>query len=296
MTCSALKLVVGLLFSCSVLAWSEPQEPPPGKKPFPTAEGVVAALYEAVTFEAGSTPDWDHVRSMFIDGAVIVLRTSRQDTTVFSVEGFVDDFVKFIERADAGRTGFSERIIRTKPASPARCGRRGGTHSERWVARTGRPAFLRGRPRPDGRGPAESCVGTSPCPTHDSLRSKCPDGRVLAAEGACHPGREDVRCQGPTYGQGPQLAGSARKSVTPTSPSPSKSAGWPGFGPHAASMSRKSVTPTVPAVDAIPAAKAAVTRRPTVVCRILAPFLRAGNAAPALTMGFPGEPVCDERR
>jgi hypothetical protein len=83
--------------------------------PFPTAESLVAALYEAVTFEAGSTPDWDHVRSMFIDEAVIVLRTSRQSTTVFSVEGFVDDFVKFIERADAGRTGFSERIIRTKP-------------------------------------------------------------------------------------------------------------------------------------------------------------------------------------
>jgi hypothetical protein len=52
---------------------------------------------------------------MFIDEAVIVLRTSRDDTTVFSVEGFVGDFVKFIERADAGRTGFTERIIRTKP-------------------------------------------------------------------------------------------------------------------------------------------------------------------------------------
>ena len=115
MPCSALKLVAPLLISCSVVAWSEPQEPPPGKKPFPTAEGLVAELYESVTFEAGSTPDWDHVRSMFIDEAVIVLRTSRQSTTVFSVEGFVADFVKFIERADAGRTGFSERIIRTRP-------------------------------------------------------------------------------------------------------------------------------------------------------------------------------------
>jgi len=115
MTCSALKLVAGLLISCTVGAWSEPQKPPPGKEPFQTAEGLVTALYESVTFEAGSTPDWDHVRSMFIDEAVIVLRTSRQDTTVFSVEGFVGDFVTFIERADAGRTGFSERIIRTRP-------------------------------------------------------------------------------------------------------------------------------------------------------------------------------------
>ncbi|MHC4615214.1 MAG: hypothetical protein ACYTAU_16765 [Planctomycetota bacterium] len=115
MSCSALKLVVPRLFSGSVLALSPPQLPPPDKEPFKTAEGLVGALYESVTFEAGSTPDWDHVRSMFIDEAVIVLRTSRDDTTVFSVEGFVGDFVKFIERADAGRTGFTERIIRTKP-------------------------------------------------------------------------------------------------------------------------------------------------------------------------------------
>jgi len=115
MTCLALKLVAPLLIACSVLAGSVPKPPPAGKGPFQTAESVVAALYEAVTFEAGNTPDWDHVRSMFIDEAVIVLRTSRQSTTVFSVEGFVDDFVKFIERADAGQTGFTERIIRTKP-------------------------------------------------------------------------------------------------------------------------------------------------------------------------------------
>ncbi|MHC4991789.1 MAG: hypothetical protein ACYTGC_12490 [Planctomycetota bacterium] len=112
---AVLKLVVPLLLSCSVLAWSDPQESPPDASPFPTAEGLVASLYDAVTFEAGTTPDWDHVRSMFIDEAVIVLRTSRQSTTVFSVEGFVEDFVKFIERADARRTGFTERIIRTRP-------------------------------------------------------------------------------------------------------------------------------------------------------------------------------------
>jgi hypothetical protein len=64
-----------------------------------TAEGVVTQLYELVTFEAGSTPDWDKVRSLFIDEAVIVLRTTRTATTVFSVDGFVNDFVTFIERA-----------------------------------------------------------------------------------------------------------------------------------------------------------------------------------------------------
>ena len=67
MTCSALKCIVPLMFLSFALAWSLPQAPPPGEEPFETAEGLVAALYESVTFEAGGTPDWDHVRSMFID-------------------------------------------------------------------------------------------------------------------------------------------------------------------------------------------------------------------------------------
>jgi hypothetical protein len=79
-----------------------------------TAESVVNALYEMVTFDPGATPEWDQVRALFLDEAVIVLRTSHTETTVFSVEGFIEDFVAFIERANAERTGFSERIIRTK--------------------------------------------------------------------------------------------------------------------------------------------------------------------------------------
>ena len=80
-----------------------------------TAEGVVTRLYELVTFPAGTTPDWDEVRSLFIEEAVIVLRTSRTGSTVFSVEGFVGDFVRFIEQANVEQTGFVERIVRMEP-------------------------------------------------------------------------------------------------------------------------------------------------------------------------------------
>jgi hypothetical protein len=76
-----------------------------------TPDGLVREIYDSVTFQAGTMPDWDNVRSMFIEDAVIVLRTSKDSTTVFSVDGFVDDFVAFIERADAERTGFTENII-----------------------------------------------------------------------------------------------------------------------------------------------------------------------------------------
>ena len=83
--------------------------------PFQSADGVVEELYDLVTFDAGTVPDWEKVRSLFIATGVVVLRTSRQDTTVFSVQGFIDDFVRFIEQADVKETGFKEEIKRMKP-------------------------------------------------------------------------------------------------------------------------------------------------------------------------------------
>lgn len=87
----------------------------PDETVFETPEALVKALYDAVTFEAGQTPDWDWVKSMFIDEGIVVLRTSREETTVFSVEGFVADFVRFIEGSNVVKTGFVEKILRTKP-------------------------------------------------------------------------------------------------------------------------------------------------------------------------------------
>jgi hypothetical protein len=80
-----------------------------------TAEGLVAEIYDLVSFEAGTRPDWDKVRALFIPEAVIVLRTSRDATTVFSVEGFVDDFVKFVEQTPAGDMGFTEKVLSMEP-------------------------------------------------------------------------------------------------------------------------------------------------------------------------------------
>lgn len=76
---------------------------------------LVRNIYDLVTFEAGTTPNWDAVRSMFIEDAVIVLRTSRDSTSVFSVDGFIADFVAFAERPDVRSSGFREEVVRTKP-------------------------------------------------------------------------------------------------------------------------------------------------------------------------------------
>jgi hypothetical protein len=79
----------------------------------PSAEDTVRELYDLVTFPAGTTPDWNRGRALFVPEAVVILRTTRTATTVFSVEGWVQDFVKFIEDSNVEETGFTERIVRT---------------------------------------------------------------------------------------------------------------------------------------------------------------------------------------
>ena len=75
---------------------------------------TVQKLYDLVTFDAGTTPDWDKVRSLFIEEAVIVLRTGWDSTSIFTLEGFVNDFVTFAENPNVKAAGFSETIIKMK--------------------------------------------------------------------------------------------------------------------------------------------------------------------------------------
>ncbi len=86
----------------------------PAKEPVETAEEVVTKLYELVTFTAGTQPDWDKVRSVFATEAIVVLRTARDKTTLFDVDGFVADFVRFAETPAAKERGFTEKVLRTK--------------------------------------------------------------------------------------------------------------------------------------------------------------------------------------
>jgi hypothetical protein len=82
--------------------------------PYDNPEALVRELYTLVTFNADKPPDWDKVRNVFLPQAVIVLRTSRDSTSVFDVEGFVQDFVTFIERSPAKQAGFEEKVVTVK--------------------------------------------------------------------------------------------------------------------------------------------------------------------------------------
>jgi len=84
---------------------------------------VIAGVYDIVGSPGGGkTPDWDAVKALFIKEAVVVLRTSRTATTVFSLDGFIQDFVDFYEkpfrRGDLTiypkQAGFTEKVVRLK--------------------------------------------------------------------------------------------------------------------------------------------------------------------------------------
>jgi hypothetical protein len=106
--------MLGAMLLCSLVILASP--PAASEEgPYASAESVVNELYDLVTFGEGEVPEWDRVRALFLPEAVIVLRTSREATSVFDVDGFIGDFVAFIENANVKTTGFAERIVRTKP-------------------------------------------------------------------------------------------------------------------------------------------------------------------------------------
>lgn len=81
---------------------------------FQNPEDLVRLLYDQVTFPPNTSPDWELVKTMFIDEAVIVLRTGREKTGQFGVKEWIQDFVDFIDNAKVRETGFEEKILKIK--------------------------------------------------------------------------------------------------------------------------------------------------------------------------------------
>jgi hypothetical protein len=105
-------MILGLLLCGVLFAQETGEDAAPWTQ---DAEAMVRELYAEVTFDTGQVPDWEKVKSMFIPGGVVILRTSRTGNTVFSVDGFVQDFVEFYQKYQLEKSGFTEKIIRLKP-------------------------------------------------------------------------------------------------------------------------------------------------------------------------------------
>jgi hypothetical protein len=78
------------------------------------AIAMVTQIYEEVSGTGEESVDWDKVRSFFLEEAVIVLRTSREETSQFTVEEFVQDFLAFYGSPRLGESGFKEEVLQLK--------------------------------------------------------------------------------------------------------------------------------------------------------------------------------------
>jgi hypothetical protein len=78
--------------------------------PFADPEALVTGVYGAVSGSFAEQPDWDFIRSHFDPKALIVLRSSREESTVHDVDGFIKDFTDFYGRI-AEAEGFKETVV-----------------------------------------------------------------------------------------------------------------------------------------------------------------------------------------
>jgi len=72
---------------------------------------MVTQIYTEVSGTGEEAVDWDRVRSFFTEDAVIVLRSSRETTTRFTVEEFIQDFKTFYQSPRVGESGFMEEVL-----------------------------------------------------------------------------------------------------------------------------------------------------------------------------------------
>jgi hypothetical protein len=81
---------------------------------YKTPEELIRDIYVSVSAKNSESVDWQKVRSLFNDEAVVILRTSRDKSTQFTADGFIQDFKDFYQHPEVKASGFGEKILSIK--------------------------------------------------------------------------------------------------------------------------------------------------------------------------------------
>jgi hypothetical protein len=73
---------------------------------------MITQIYKEVSSDGSEAVDWGKVRASFMKDAIIILRTSREGSTQFTLEEFIQDFKDFYESSAVGESGFKEEVLR----------------------------------------------------------------------------------------------------------------------------------------------------------------------------------------
>ncbi len=77
-------------------------------------ESMIKQIYTEVSSEGDKEVDWDRVRTFFVKEAVIVLQTSREESSQMTLEEFIQDFKNFYASPAAKGSGFKEEVLSLK--------------------------------------------------------------------------------------------------------------------------------------------------------------------------------------
>jgi len=93
-----------------MLAFSQPEHKPEEAD----AVAMITQIYSDVSAENAGLVDWEKIRSYFVEEAVIVLKTSRDANSQFTLEEFIQDFKDFYQTPAALEHGFKEEVLKLK--------------------------------------------------------------------------------------------------------------------------------------------------------------------------------------
>lgn len=77
-------------------------------------EDLITELYKTVSVVGHNNANWDKVKSMFVDEAVVILRSSPTGTKQLTLEGYIKDFQDFYNYPAVKAKGFEEKILKMK--------------------------------------------------------------------------------------------------------------------------------------------------------------------------------------
>lgn len=73
---------------------------------------MITQIYKQVSSDGSAAVNWEKIKSFFLEDAIIILRTSRDGSTQFTVEEFIQDFKDFYASPAVGESGFKEDVLR----------------------------------------------------------------------------------------------------------------------------------------------------------------------------------------
>lgn len=110
-------MLIALFMLCINAGYIQAQEN--GNSYLQDPESLIRELYKAVSQKPGEKmPDWEKVRNMFYDKAIISLREGRNKYKIYDVDGFIKEFQKFYQDPRVVKEkGFTETILNLNKAA-----------------------------------------------------------------------------------------------------------------------------------------------------------------------------------